>query len=135
MQVMQAARSTTVYIVDDSAFIRQRLIAMLSTMHNVAVVGEAATEPAAIEGIVASRPDIVLLDLNLGVGNGMNVLNAVRRMLPDVSIVVLTNLAEPQYRRACMKAGARHFLDKSTQLDCVQKIISDFKANTPRSQS
>lgn len=127
---MQAARSTSVYIVDDSGSIRQRLISMLGTMRNVAVIGEAATESAAIEGILALHPDVVLLDLNLGAGKGMNVLNTVRRLLPGIGIVVLTNHSEPQYRRACMNAGAQYFLDKSTQFDCVREVITEFEAIT-----
>ena len=127
---MQAVTSISVYIVDDSDSIRQRLVSMLGTMGNVAVVGEARTESEAIDGIIATCPDIVLLDLNLGAGSGMQVLHAIQRKLPLVRVVVLTNHSEPQYRRACIKAGARHFFDKSTQFDCVRSVISDFKANS-----
>ena len=132
---MDSANSTSVYIVDDSDSIRQRLVSMLGTMRNVAVVGEARTESEAIDGIVATCPDIVLLDLNLGAGSGMHVLHAVQHKLPRVSVVVLTNHSEPQYRRACMKAGARHFFDKSTQFDCVRTVISDFEAKQHGSES
>jgi DNA-binding NarL/FixJ family response regulator len=132
---MGSAYPTSVFIVDDSDSIRQRLVSMLRAMQNVVVVGEARTESEAIDGIVATAPDIVLLDLNLGAGSGMQVLHAVRRKLPRVSVVVLTNHSEPQYRRACIKAGARHFFDKSTQFDCVRTVISDFDANPTGSAS
>ena len=132
---MQANNSTSVYIVDDSDSIRQRLVSMLAAMANVAVVGEARTESEAIDGIVATSPNIVLLDLNLGLGSGMQVLHAVRRKLPWVEVVVLTNHSEPQYRRACIKAGARHFFDKSTQFDCVRTVISDFETKATGSES
>ena len=122
---MQPANATSVFIVDDSDSIRQRLIAMIGTIPNVVVVGEAATAPDAISGIVQTCPDVVLLDLNLGGTSGMSVLKTIQRKLPSVSVVVLTNHAEPQYRRACMNAGARHFFDKSTQFDCVRGVISE----------
>ena len=121
---MEASVHTRVYIVDDSDSVRQRLIAMLETMGNVVVVGEARTAAEAIDGIGETLPDVVLLDLNLRAGSGIEVLNAVRRNLPGLHVVVLTNHAEPQYRRACMKAGARHFLDKSTQFECVKAVLS-----------
>ena len=127
---MEATRHKSVFIVDDSDSIRQRLISLLATMSGVAVAGEAGNVPAAIDGIVATRPDVVLLDLNLGTGSGMQVLHAVTRQLPSVSVVVLTNHAEPQYRRACLKAGALHFLDKSTEFGCVRSVISDCEPKT-----
>ena len=128
---MEGSSNKSVFIVDDSESIRQRLISMLTTMSNVKVAGEAGNVADAIGGIIATRPDVVLLDLNLGSGSGMQVLNEVKRLLPFVSVIVLTNHAEPQYRRACLKAGARHFLDKSTQFDCVRSVITDCEPNAP----
>ena len=125
---MQADKHTNVFIVDDSDSIRQRLIAMLATLSHVTIVGEARTAAEAIAGISSLRPHIVVLDLNLGASSGMEVLRTVNRNLPDVSVVVLTNHAEPQYRQACLKAGALHFLDKSTQLDQVRNLLSEFEA-------
>jgi DNA-binding NarL/FixJ family response regulator len=128
MRVMQANKHTSVFIVDDSDSIRQRLIAMLESMADVAVVGQARSATEAIDGILATNPDSVLLDLNLGTSSGMEVLSTVRRRLPIVEFVVLSNHSEPQYRRACAKAGARYFLDKSTEFDCVRTVIAQIAA-------
>jgi DNA-binding NarL/FixJ family response regulator len=128
MRVMQANKHTSVFIVDDSDSIRQRLIAMLGSMADVAIVGEARSAAEAIDGILATNPDSVLLDLNLGTSSGMEVLSTVRRQLPVVEFVVLSNHSEPQYRRACAKAGARYFLDKSTEFDCVRTVIAQIAA-------
>ena len=126
--VMQANRHTSVFIVDDSDSIRQRLIAMLESMADVAIVGEARNAAEAIDGILATNPDSVLLDLNLGTSSGMEVLSTVHRKLPVIEFVVLSNHSEPQYRRACAKAGARYFLDKSTEFDCVRTVIAQIAA-------
>jgi DNA-binding NarL/FixJ family response regulator len=107
---------------------------MLAAIDNVTIAGEARTASEAIAGIDATRPNVVLLDLNLGDSSGMDVLRAVSRKLPVASVIVLTNHAEPQYRRACLKAGARHFLDKSTQFDCVRTVISNLEANPSESR-
>lgn len=128
MRVMAAHRSTSVYIVDDSDSIRQRLVTMLESMPDVAVVGEARSASDAIAGILATRPDSVLLDLNLGTSSGIEVLNTVRKQLPVVTFVILTNHSEPQYRRACARAGAEYFLDKSTEFDGVRNIIAKIAA-------
>ena len=126
---MDAIKRISVYIADDSDSIRGRLVAMLATMDNIHIVGEARTAAEAIAGIVSVRPNIVLLDLNLAGTSGMDVLRAVVPELPDMHVIVLTNHAEPQYRRACLKAGARDFLDKSTQFDSVKAVIAGLGAN------
>lgn len=112
------------YIVDDSAAIRDRLVEMFSRMEGVRVVGQCADAATAVVDILALRPDSVLLDLNLGSGSGMQVLRAVHPQLPNTVFVVLTNHSELQYRRACARAGATHFLDKSTEFERVREVIS-----------
>jgi len=115
---------TRIYIVDDSAALRSRLHEMLARMQGVSVVGEAADAPHAIADILALRPDSVLLDLNLGDRSGLTVLRAIHPHAPHIRFVVLTNLAEPQYRRACEKAGAAYFLDKMTEFSRVPEVIA-----------
>lgn len=113
------------FIVDDSAAIRARLTEMLAGLDNVDVVGEAESSRQAIDGILETRPDSVLLDLNLGTGNGIEVLRVVRARAPEIVFIVLTNHSEPQYRTACHRAGARYFLDKSTEFDRVREVIAE----------
>ena len=113
-----------IYIVDDSAAIRARLGEILGRIEDVLVVGEAGNAPQAVTEILALRPDSVLLDLNLNGSSGMQVLRAVHPQDPAIAFVVLTNHAEPQYRRACERAGASYFLDKSTEFDRVPGVIA-----------
>lgn len=122
---MQTQRPTQVFIVDDSTSIRLRLNEMLRRMGDVAVVGEADSAVAAVDGILRTHPDSVLLDLNLMGKSGMDVLRTVHPQAPDIVFVVLTNHSEPQYRRACARAGARYFLDKSTEFERVREIIAE----------
>ena len=58
---------------------------------------------------------------------GLDVMRKVRRQAPDIAFIVLTNHSEPQYRDACMQAGARYFLDKSCDLDQVPDVIQKIK--------
>jgi DNA-binding NarL/FixJ family response regulator len=118
------SNTNRVYLVDDSDSIRERLISMLATVPGVSIAGEAKTVRDAIAGILATRPDSVLLDLSLGSSNGIEVLTEIHKQLPVVRFVVLTNHSEPQYRRACTRAGAEHFLDKSTEFDSVRHVIA-----------
>jgi DNA-binding NarL/FixJ family response regulator len=129
MPVMQADKPTSVFIVDDSESIRQRLVAMLQTMDDIAIVGQATCADCAIAGIRETCPDSVLLDLNLKGSSGIRVLSTIHGEMPLVEFVVLTNHSEPQYRRACERAGARYFLDKSTEFDSVRHVIAEIAAH------
>ena len=125
---MQTNPTNKVFIVDDSASIRARLTEMLSRIDNVRVVGEAATAREAVDGILRIQPNSVLLDLNLLGRTGLEVLRTVRPKAPDIVFVVLTNHAEPQYRRACTDAGAAYFLDKSSDFDEIPRVIGEICA-------
>jgi DNA-binding NarL/FixJ family response regulator len=121
---------TRIYIVDDSVDIRIRLAEMMRRLEGVSVIGECATAPQAITDILALRPDSVLLDLNLGDRSGLNVLRAIHPHEPQIQFVVLTNHAEPQYRRACERAGAAYFLDKTTEFNRVPGVIASIASRT-----
>ena len=125
---MTNARSTNVFIVDDSAAIRSRLSEILAGVPNVAIVGEAESASQAISGILRTQPDSVLLDLNLMGSTGIDVMRAVLPQAPQVVFVVLTNHAEPQYRQASTKAGASYFLDKSVDFARVPQVIAEIAA-------
>ena len=125
---MNRMQRTHVFIVDDSAAIRSRLVDMLSRIEGVDIVGEAATANEAIAGILDVRPHGVLLDLNLMGRAGIEVLRTVHPQAPEIVFVVLTNHAEPQYRTACTKAGASYFLDKSCDFERVPAVIAEIAA-------
>ena len=125
---METRRPTHIYIVDDSAAIRARLAEMVGRISGVRVVGEAAAAYEAVSGILALRPDSVLLDLNLNGTSGIQVLRAIHPLAPEIAFVVLTNHAESQYRRACERAGAAYFLDKSTEFERVPGVIAEIAA-------
>jgi DNA-binding NarL/FixJ family response regulator len=125
---MQTNRPTNVYIVDDSPSIRSRLIEMLAAMPDVKLAGQAGSAGDAVDGILLTLPDSVLLDLNLSGRSGIEVLRAVHKREPGIVFVVLTNHAEPQYRRACAMAGAAYFLDKSTEFERVRDVIAEIAA-------
>lgn len=105
-----------VFLAEDSAMIRTRLAAMIAA-HDMAVVGEAETPEDSIEGILAARPDVVVLDVQLVGGTGLQVLRAVRAADPAIGFVVFSNNAAPAYRRRYLGEGADRFLDKSSEFD------------------
>jgi DNA-binding NarL/FixJ family response regulator len=117
-----------VYLVEDSAAIRARLVNTIQAISGAKLAGEAGTVGAAIDGIRATHPSAVILDLQLEDGSGLEVLKAVRMVLPETHFAVLTNYATDQHRRACMDAGAEYFLDKSSDFPRIRKIVEDWTA-------
>lgn|SRR5215831_14329412 len=121
---MNAAPGTTeVFIVDDVPSMRERLRELVGEVPHAEVIGDAGTPAAAIAGILATMPACVLLDYQLLGGTGVDVLRAVHAKTASTVYVVFTNHPEPQYRRACMAAGADFFFDKSTEFDRIADVI------------
>ena len=127
---MQAARTqhTNVFLVEDSAPIRARLAEMLGDVAGVAIVGEADTPASAIDGILRTRPDSVVLDIQLNGGSGIEVLRKVCPVAPGIVFIMLTNHPDPQYRKICMESGASYFLDKSAEFEKVKEVITSLGA-------
>lgn len=112
-----------VFVVEDSVPVRTRLVEQLHQIDGVKVVGEAATPQEAVDGILETRPDYVVLDFQLDGGSGVDVLRAARLRLPATVFIVLTSHSQAQLRRICMAEGADAFLDKSTEFRKAMQII------------
>ena len=109
-----------VFLVDDSVVIRQRLKRMLADVEQLQVIGEAGDAQAATtDAILEQKPDVILLDIHLLDGSGIDVLERLKKANPTVVVIILTDYPFPQYRQKCMEAGADYFFVKSTQFDQV----------------
>ncbi len=108
-----------VFLVDDSLVIRQRLKRLLADVEEVQVVGEAEEVQEATDAILKQKPDVVLLDIHLFNGNGIDVLQRLKKEKPAPAVIILTNYPYPQYRQICLEAGADFFFVKSTEFDQV----------------
>lgn len=120
-----------VFVVEDAAQVRKRLVAMLRTVPGVNVIGEADSVDAAIQGVLGSTTDTVLLDLQLLDGSGLDVLAAVKPQRPDLHVIVLSNFTSSQHRRASLGAGADVFLDKSQEFGRVPEILRGWLSESP----
>lgn len=128
MQHAASDSRTNVFIVEDSVSIRKRLTGMLGDIEGVTVVGEADTPHAAVEGILRTQPDSVVLDIQLVGGSGLDVLREAHPRMPATVFIVLTNHPNPQYRRICMEAGAAYFFDKNSEIAKVREVIAGLGA-------
>ena len=100
-----------VFVVDDHAMVRAGVRAELGD--DVAFVGEGADVPTAVEGIRATRPDVVLLDVHMPGGGGRAVLETLRTELPDVKWLALSVSDAAEDVIAVIRAGARGYVTKT----------------------
>ncbi len=118
-------KALKVYLVEDSPVLRDRVIESLEDSGDNHVVGTADTEDDAVNGIVASTPDAVVLDIQLRRGNGLNVLRRLRSLNLGVRplVIVLTNYNIPEFRMRALTAGSDFFFDKATELHRVAEVL------------
>lgn len=120
----QSESPVRVFLADDSALIRERVAAMLAA-RAMAIVGQAETPKASIDGILAAQPDVVVLDVQLEGGSGLEVLRAIRQAAPGIAFVVFSNNSNPAYRKRYLGEGALRFLDKSTEFDQLVPAVEN----------
>lgn len=102
-----------VLVLDDHEVVRRGICDILDRADGIEVVAEAGTVAQAVRRADAVRPDVVLSDLRLPDGTGLEVIAHVRRTLPDSHIVVLTSYDDDEARSAARTAGADMFLAKT----------------------
>jgi len=99
-----------VFLVDDHELLRFGVSSMLALESDIEVVGEASTVAQAWGRIVATRPDIVLIDVGLPDGSGIDLCREVRRRYADVQCIILSADGDDRMRRQAREAGACGYL-------------------------
>jgi two-component system response regulator DesR len=125
--------SMNVFLVEDSLVIRHRLKRLLAEVKEVQVIGETGDAQEAISAILEQKPDVVLLDIHLLNGNGIDVLQKLKKTKPAPAVIVLTNYPYQQYRQKALEAGADFFFVKSTEFDQVVPALRQLIQRTSNS--
>jgi DNA-binding NarL/FixJ family response regulator len=125
---------TTVYLVDDHAMFRAGVRAELGG--RVEVVGEAATPADAVAGILATTPQVVLLDVHLPDGGGLAVLRDIGERLPATRFLVLSVSDAAEDVITLIRAGARGYVTKTISADdladAVERVAGGDVVFSPR---
>lgn len=119
-----------VFITDDSVLVRERLVGLLSELEAVELVGQAENAPEAIETIQRSRPDVVILDIRLPGGNGIEVLKAIKQNVPAPIVIMLTAFPYRQFHEKCQEAGAEYFFDKASEFHRIVEVLKQLQDGT-----
>ena len=113
-----------VLLVDDHKIVRQGVRAFLQTLNDIQVVGEADTGEASVEAVQALNPDVVLMDLEMpGRLDGIEATRQIRRLSPQVQVIVVTSHHQDEYIFPAVKAGAISYLLKDVEPEELAEAI------------
>lgn len=115
----------TIYIVEDSTPVRERLIETVREIPNTRVVGQAEAVGDALEGVRFLQPRVLILDMQLRGGSGIRLLKQMRAAgvsRPEL-VIVVTNYPTDDYRKASHDCGADHFFNKASEFDKVRDVL------------
>ena len=110
-----------VFIVDDQPAARQALKAVLALCPAMQVIGEAANGQQAVQSVAALQPDVVLMDIQMPIMNGLDATRLIKNRLPAIKVVVLTAYATN--RTEALAAGADNFVFKGEAFEALQNAI------------
>jgi NarL family two-component system response regulator LiaR len=114
---------TRVLIVDDHAVVRKGIQMFLATEPSIQVVGEAGDGQEAIRKAKNLQPDVILMDLVMPQGNGIQAIAKIKRRVPNVKIIVLTTFKDQARVNAAIQAGADGYLLKDADGDALLQAI------------
>ncbi len=111
-----------VLLADDHEIVRSGLRAMLESS-GIEVVGEASSARAAVAQALATRPDVVLMDVRLGSGSGIEATREIRSAAPEVRVLMLTSFPDDEAVLASVMAGASgYFLKRVGSGELVRAV-------------
>jgi DNA-binding NarL/FixJ family response regulator len=110
-----SAGDLKVMLVDDHEVVREGLRALLNRRPGMSVIAEAGTVAQAIEVALRERPDVVVMDVRLPDGTGVEACREIRSELPDTKMIMLTSYADEEAVIASIVAGASAYLLKQTR--------------------
>jgi len=115
----------TVMVLDDHEVVRRGICDIIDRADGFAVVAEAANVAQGVRRANAVRPQVILSDLRLPDGTGLDVIAQVRKTLPETRVVVLTSYDDDEARAAARAAGADVFLAKTAGSAEVLQAVRD----------
>jgi two-component system response regulator DevR len=114
----------TLYIVDDSAVMRERLTESVTDIAGVEIVGESGDPFEALNRIRKLHPDVVILDIRLPHRSGIDLLKDIKENPAAPIVIMITNYPYRQYRQGCMSAGADYFFSKTHEFEMIRETLS-----------
>ena len=113
-----------VLIIDDCIAIARKLYDLISENESVHVLGQAKSVREGLDMATKLNPHVVFLDINLPDGTGMEVLVHLKKIKPNVKVVIFSNSSNNLYKRKFAERGSDYFLDKSKDFAMIPGLVS-----------
>ncbi len=123
----------TVVVVDDAEETRSSIKTLLSFEKKIEVIGEAENGEEALLFVKEARPDIVLMDINMPVMDGIKATEEITLAVPESTVIIMSVQGDQEYLKKAMSAGARDFLNKPfSNEDLVKSILKTYEIESKR---
>ena len=116
-----------IFIADDSPDVRERLVRQIADLNMTEDIIQAGNAPAALEAVRTASFNVVIVDIRMPGGNGIQVLEAAKARNPAPLVIVLTSFPYPQYYQKAIELGADYFFDKTIEFEKVTEVILALK--------
>jgi DNA-binding NarL/FixJ family response regulator len=124
-----------ILIVDDHPFVREGLALRISLHSDLEVCGEAETEDEAIALVKQTAPDLVLVDISLKGGNGIDLIKRIRSIEPTIKMLVISGFQESLYAERAFRAGALGYLNKQESnekmIEAIRTVLAGERFLSP----
>jgi DNA-binding NarL/FixJ family response regulator len=120
-----AAPALRVFLVEDSPVLRDLITEDLATIPGIELSGIAETEAEALSKLQNNAFDVIIFDIQLREGNGINLLRVLAReaVQPDAVKIVLSNHVGSTYRRLCEQYDVPYFFDKTAEFGLLHSLL------------
>lgn len=109
-----------IFLADDHPLVREWLATLIRQQPDLTVSGEAENGPAALSVITATKPDLVIADINLKNSSGIDLIKNLKDHCPGIPVLVLSMHDESLYAERAFRAGARGYVNKR---ETAQKVV------------
>lgn len=120
--------AVTLLVVENSRAVRERMVAELQELPAISEISEVGTLSAAQEAVTARTPCIVILDIQLPDGSGLELLRTLQKRKAATGIIVFTTVEAPALLEACEKLGTAFIFSKFTEFEHVKAAVQQLAA-------
>lgn len=119
-QIAGTVKKNRVLVVDDHPIVRQGLALLINREPDLTVCGEAEDARMAMQCIIATKPDILVVDISLNGPDGLDLLKDIRTRYPDLPVLILSMHDESIYAERALRAGAQGYIMKQ---EASEKVL------------
>ena len=111
-------------IIEDSKLLKMQIVSILNQQEEIKILFQAEDEDEALTKLRNIIVDLVILDISLRKGNGLNLIPEIKEIRPETQVIIFTSHTENTYRKRSMELGADYFFNKSIEYEEMIATIS-----------